>query len=258
VFPTLLELGGFRLHSYGVLIAAGFLVGLLVGSRRAARRGLDPRRITDLGVVVLLAGLVGAKLLLVLLDWRWYVDQPGELLATIRLGGVYYGGLIGALLASVWYLRRHRLSFWQVGDALFPAVALGQAIGRLGCFSAGCCYGTRTDAPWSVTFTSETAHQFVGVPLGVALHPVQLYLAAADLLLFGGLLLLERRQRFEGQLTLAYLFGYALLRGVLEIWRGDERGFLPGTPLSTSQFLGLVVGTAALLMYLRRARRATA
>ncbi|HEX9637161.1 MAG TPA: prolipoprotein diacylglyceryl transferase [Acidobacteriota bacterium] len=252
MFPTLFHIGSFAVHSYGLLVALGFLVGLTYAARRARARDLDPQRVTDLGVLVLLAGLVGSKLLLILLNWRWYWAYPEQLWGSLRLGGVYYGGLIAALLAAAWYLRRHRLDFWQLGDTIVPALAVGQAIGRLGCFAAGCCYGKPAQLPWAVTFHSQEAHDLVGVPLGVALHPTQLYLSLADFALWLGLLWVERRQSFRGQVTLAYLIGYALLRGLVEIWRGDDRGFLPGTPLSTAQAIGVALVVVATLLYLRR------
>jgi len=252
MFPILFHIGSFAVHTYGLLVALGFLVGLTYAARRAWARGLEVQQVTDLCVLALLAGLIGSKLLLLLLSYRWYYDHPGELWGGLRLGGVFYGGLLGAVAAAGWYLQRHRLSFWQTGDAVFPALALGQAIGRLGCFAAGCCYGKPAQLPWAVTFRSQMAHEFVGVPLGAALHPTQLYLALADLMLWLGLLWVERRQQFRGQVTLAYLIGYATLRGVIEIWRGDDRGFVPGTALSTSQALGIALVLVGLLFYLRR------
>lgn len=263
MFPILLRLGSFTLPTYGVLMAIAFLVGLQVARRYATQDGIDPESLTGLFIVILIWGIGGAKLTLYLVDWRYYLANPGAILASWRSAGVYYGGFVGASLASVWYVRRHRLPLGVVADALAPSVALAQSIGRLGCFAAGCCYGLPTQLPWAVTFTNPEAAAITGVPLGIPRHPTQVYLSLNALLLFALLVLLRRwKQRREfpaGVIFWSYLLLYSCGRFALEFLRADPRGTFG--PLSTSQgiaILGAVVATFALgrLAFGRRRTRA--
>jgi phosphatidylglycerol---prolipoprotein diacylglyceryl transferase len=261
--PRLLTIPSFGLfgqselhvHTYGFLLATAFLAGLWVAARQARRSGLDSNRITDMAVWVLIAGLVGAKVLLVAIDWRFYVRNPRELLSIFQSGGVFYGGLLGGMLVAWWYARRYQLPGWATADALAPGVILGQAIGRLGCFSAGCCYGRPSNLPWAVTFRDPLAARTVGTPMDTPLHPSQLYESFLAFLLFFALLWLADRRKFHGQVVLAYAVGYSVIRFTLEFWRGDPgRGSLFGGALSTSQVISivLVIGAAVLWPRLRR------
>jgi phosphatidylglycerol:prolipoprotein diacylglycerol transferase len=256
MFPQLLRIGDSEilvLPSYGVLVAAGFLLGLLVARLLARRTGLAPERISDLAIWTLLLGLVGSKLALILLDLPAYLREPKLLLASLRYAGVFYGGLIVGLLFVVWYCRRHELPFGKVADVFAPAVALAHAFGRLGCFLAGCCFGKECALPWAVTFHNEIAHETVGTPTGHPLHPVQLYEAGGNLLIFLALLWLFPRKRFDGQVVVVYMILYAATRFLWEFFRDDARGFLG--PLSTSQWLALAVGIASLAFLARRTLR---
>jgi phosphatidylglycerol:prolipoprotein diacylglycerol transferase len=249
------SLGPITLHSYGVLLAIAFLAGLWVASRQARRAGLDQGRVTDMAVWVLIAGLVGAKLLLVLLDWRSFGSNPRQLLSVFQSGGVFYGGLIGGALVAWWYARRHELPGWRTADVLAPAVVLGQAIGRLGCFAAGCCWGKVCSLPWAVTFTDVYAARAVGTPMDTPLHPSQLYESAAAFLIFAFLLWLAPRKSFHGQVTLLYVALYSAVRFALEFLRGDpDRGAWFGGVVSTSQLIAVVllVAVALLLPRLKR------
>lgn len=250
--------GPFTLHTYGVLLAIAFLAGLWVASRQAKRSGLDPTRITDMAVWVLIAGLLGAKLLLVLVDWRYFTGNPGQLLSIFQSGGVFYGGLIGGILVAWWYVRRHHLPGWQTADVLAPGVVIGQAIGRLGCFCAGCCWGAPAQVPWAVTFTDVYAARAVGTPLDNPVHPSQLYESLAAFLIFFFLLWLAPRKRFQGQVMLAYVGLYSAIRFGLEFFRGDpDRGTWFRGVLSTSQLIALVllIGVALLVPRLSRTQK---
>jgi phosphatidylglycerol---prolipoprotein diacylglyceryl transferase len=243
------------LHTYGVILALAFLAGLWVASWQARKSGLDPVRITDMAVYVLIAGLLGAKLLLVVVEWDAFRRNPWEILSIFRSGGVFYGGLLGAFPVAWWYARRHALPGWATADVLAPGVALGQAIGRLGCFCAGCCYGKSADVPWAVTFRDIYATRQVGTPIDTPLHPTQLYESAATLLIFLVLVWMARRKSFSGQITLAYVALYAIVRFGIEFYRGDAvRGTVFGTWMSTSQFIAvlMVLGAAALVPIVRR------
>lgn len=248
-------LGPFTLHTYGFLLAIAFLAGLWVAARQARRAHLDAGRVTDMAVWVLIAGLVGAKALLVALDWRYFSTNPRELMAIFQSGGVFYGGLLGGILVAWLYARRHKLPGWQTADVLVPGVVLGQAIGRLGCFSAGCCWGRPTARPWAVTFTDVYAARQVGTPMDTPVHPSQLYESFAAFLIFFFLLWLARRKSFHGQVTLAYVALYSAVRFGLEFLRGDpDRGTWFGGALSTSQIVAivLVLGVAVALPRARR------
>jgi phosphatidylglycerol:prolipoprotein diacylglycerol transferase len=252
-------IGPLTLHSYGVLLAIAFITGLWVASRQAKRAGLDSARVTDMAVYVLIAGLIGAKVLLVVVEWSFYARNPRELLSILQSGGVFYGGLIGAFPVAWWYARKHGLPPWRTADVLAPAVAVGQAIGRLGCFCAGCCYGRAADVPWAVTFRDSYASRTVGTPLDTAVHPTQIYESLACLAIFFILMRMARAKRFDGQVTLAYVLLYAVVRFVIEFYRGDAvRGTVFGV-LSTSQFIALLMAVAASLVlpYLAKRNRVT-
>jgi phosphatidylglycerol:prolipoprotein diacylglycerol transferase len=254
--PILFEIGSWPVYSYGVLLAVAYLAGLQLAVVRARRAGLDAARIMDLGIYLIIAALVGAKLMLVIVDFGYFRDRPRELLSLARVGGVFYGGLIFALLAGLFLVRRYRLPVWSAADMYAPGVALGHVIGRMGCLLAGCCYGRPTDLPWGITFTSPVAAASAGTPLGVPLHPTQIYDAGAELLILVILLVFERRGRpYPGRTWWLYMLLYAIARFIVEIYRADERGTFLG--VSTSQFVSLIVAPIAIIMLLRlkRARR---
>jgi phosphatidylglycerol:prolipoprotein diacylglycerol transferase len=252
--PILFEIGNFPVYTYGVLLAAAYLLGLQFALIRARARGLDANRVMDLGIWIIISALIGAKLLLLIVDFDTFRNSPGEMLTLMRSGGVFYGGLIAAVAVAIWYMRRHKLPVWGVSDAFAPGIALGHVIGRMGCFFAGCCFGRSTDVPWAVTFTNEYARQNVGTPLNVPLHPTQLYEAGAELLILGFLLLLERRGRpFPGRTFWTYMLVYGITRFIIEFYRGDARGMV-GT-LSTSQFVSVLLVPLSILMLVLLSRR---
>src|SRR5438093_3784602 len=189
MYPKLLELrsipivGQLTLYTYGVLLAAAYLLGLKLAMVRAKSRGLDETRVLDLGIYIIISALIGAKLLLLVTDWKAFVGDPKELLTLARSGGVFYGGLILAVVVALWYIRRIGLPLWTTCDVFAPGVALGHVVGRFGCFFAGCCYGKPTIVPWAITFTSPAAAANVGTPLNIPLHPTQLYEAGAEALI---------------------------------------------------------------------------
>ena len=254
--PILISIGSFHLPTYGALLVLAILAGIFTAIRLGRRVGLDSGLVLDFCTWVMMVALVGAKVLMVLTEWSYYRDNPGEIfsLSTLMAGGVFYGGFLAALFFTLWYVRVQKLSFWKVADVLAPAVALGQSIGRLGCFSAGCDYGKPTQVRWGVVFTSAFAHDVSGVPLGVRLHPTQLYESFATFLIFGILLWQFPRRRREGGVFLIYVGLYALARFFLEYLRGDaDRGFVFHHLLSTSQFIALLVlaGVATLGIWRR-------
>src|SRR5437764_7753811 len=178
--PGLGALGPLTIYTYGVLLAAAYLGGLQLAMVRAKRRGLDATRVLDLGIYIIISALVGAKLLLLVTDFRSFRADPRELLTLARSGGVFYGGLILSVTVALWYIRRAGLPLWTTCDVFAPGIALGHAVGRLGCFFAGCCYGRPTTVPWAITFRDPFAAVNVGTPLNIPLHPTQLYEASAE------------------------------------------------------------------------------
>jgi phosphatidylglycerol:prolipoprotein diacylglycerol transferase len=242
--------GPLAMPTYGILLVLGMLAGLWIVTRQARKAGLVPETITDMAVYAIIAGLIGAKVLLLIVEWPFYSRNPRELLSLFQSGGVFYGGLVGAIPVAFWYARRHQLDGWKTADVLAPGVAVGQAIGRMGCFMAGCCYGKPTSVPWAVTFTDVFANRNVGTPLDTPLHPTQIYESLACFLILGILLWMAPRKRFHGQVVLAYVVLYAVARFVVEMFRGDAiRGFVFGGRLSTSQFIALLMVAAAALVF---------
>ena len=261
MYPILFRIGSFPVNTYGVFLALAFLCAIFVTVKLAARDGLPKEKIYDLCLWLLLSSLVGSKLLMFFTEPE-YRENPKLLFSLdfLRSGGVFYGGLIGAVLAGFFLMSRWKLPWWKTADACAPGIALGNFFGRQGCFSAGCCWGKPTTLPWGVQFT-EAGHEITGVPTGVHLHPTQLYESFAMLFVFFFLLWLHKKKKFSGQVILAYAVIYATVRFLIEFVRDDPRGDVLGlttlTGLSTSQLIGLVVGVAALIVLIIRWRRAS-
>ena len=243
MFPFL-NLFGFSVPMYSIMIGTGLAAGILFAVFRAKRCGLEREDVLFSCLFAIIGLIVGGKLLYLITTIPWLAENWAQLnsevwLALIRGGFVFYGGLIGALLMIVWYVKMYRIPVFQMLDALIPSVPLAHAFGRVGCFCAGCCYGVPSE--WGVYFNaSETA------PHDVKLLPVQLIEAGCNLLLFAVLLLLSRCfQKKGGFLTGVYLLGYAVIRFVLEYFRYDaERGGFWG--LSTSQWISLILVPVAI------------
>src|SRR6266550_4920546 len=252
--PGLGALGPVTIYTYGVLLAAAYLGGLQLAMIRAKKRGLDQTRVLDLGIYIIISALIGAKLLLLVTDFRSFADNPRALLDLARSGGVFYGGLILAVIVALWYIRRIGLPLWTTCDVFAPGIALGHVVGRFGCFFAGCCYGKPTTVPWAITFTDPFAAANVGTPLGVPLHPTQLYEAGAELLILGVLLATERKGRpFPGRTFWLYMLLYAISRFIIEFYRGDDRGTVG--MFSTSQFISILLAPLAIVMLVYLSRR---
>lgn len=229
------------LHTYGVLVALAFLVGLWMAGRLGKSAGLNPDAVTNLGIDCALAAIVGAKLMMFAVDFPYYAQHPDQILslATLQAGGVFYGGLIAALAVAFWYMRKMKLPPLQTADAFAPAVAIGHGIGRLGCFSAGCCWGIECSRPWAVTFTNPVAHDLVGVPLNRPLHPTQLYEALAELVIFGILYRSFRRPHTKGAIIGLYLVLYSTARFIVEFLRVHDQANPFGGPLNASQLISI-------------------
>lgn len=256
MFPKILDLGPITVHTYGLLLAAAFIAGIWITARNARREGISPDTIWNMGLVIIFSALVGGKVILFFSNYGYYSQNFREIfsLSTLRSEGVYYGGLLLALAAAALFMKLNRLPALTMADLAAPGIALGQAVSRLGCLSAGCCFGKPTRMPWGITFTDPYSYENVGVPLNTPLHPTQLYDAVGALLLFGYLMWRLPQKRAAGQLIVEYLGLYAALRFAVEFFRGDDRGFILYGLLSTSQFVAIlvIIGSAAAYYFLRR------
>lgn len=246
MYPKLFHIGAFSVPTYGLLVALGFLAGLLVTVRLARRSGLPAEIVSNLAIYCALAGIAGAKLFMFLFDWQFYLHNPGEIftLATLQAAGVYHGGFLAAALFAVWYIRAQRLPVAATMDCFAPGIAIGHAVGRLGCLAAGCCWGRECHLPWAITFHSQEA---ANVPIGVPLHPAQLYESAANLALFAFLYRAHGKPRRPGRIFSLYLILYGLIRFVVEFFRFHEQALVWGLSLTQWISLGLVAFGAVLL-----------
>jgi phosphatidylglycerol:prolipoprotein diacylglycerol transferase len=262
MFPELFHIGRFVVPTYGLLVATGVLVGLLISVRNSEKQGLNPDTAWNFGILVVLAGIVGAKILYIINDWGTYSANPREIftLSTLQAGGVFSGGLIGAFAAAAWYIRKHHMPALATCDAFAPGLAIGHAIGRLGCFAAGCCYGKPTSHWWGVTFTNPIAALNSDTPLNKPLQPTQLFESAVELTLFFVLSWMFSRKKFDGQVFGAYLFLYGIARYLLEFIRDDPgRGSVFGGIMTGTQLISIcLVLTGGLIWWLRPAQKQTA
>lgn len=250
MLPRLFHVGYFSIYSYGMLTALGFLLAILWPTSLAKKEGISETKMEGLGLLIVLSAGVGSKLLTAWdypgfysSDWTHFLSDQ-----ILGRGGVFYGGFLLAVACSAAYCRLVDLPGWQVADAVAPGLALAQGLGRVGCFLAGCCWGTPTELPFGVTFRSELAHNLTGVPLQVRLHPTQLYEATLVLSAIPFLMWLRKKRSFFGQVILVYVLFYAVARFFLEFLRGDPRGYHFSHLLSTSQLIGLFIIPLAIFL----------
>ena len=253
MYPLLFNLGPIPIHTYGFLIAVGFLTGVYVIRKLSERAGLDVERNLDLTFWILLVGFVGARVLFIFTRLSFFLADPLDILKVWEGGLVFFGGPIFCVPFMVWYVRKHRLPVWRTADALIPGLVVGHMFGRFGCLAAGCCYGKPTGHEWGIRLYSELVdREFQGVPL----HPTQLYEATALGILFLGLLYVFKHKRFDGQVVLTYFMAYPIIRSIVEIFRGDiVRGFVIDDVLSTSQFISILIFAAATAVLVYRLRQ---
>lgn len=262
MFPILVKIGPLTIHTYGFMMAVGVALALWFVYRQAKKAGLDADRIMDACFYTIIVSLVGAKLILFLGNISYYTTYPKELLSLAQSGGVFQGGLTFGTLFALWYFHRRKIPTWKTADLVAPALALGHAFGRIGCFSAGCCYGRECAAPWAVVFRNKYAAELTGVHLDTPMHPVQLYEAALNFLNFAVLFLILKRKKFDGQVFAFYIMNYSVIRFFTEYFRGDHadktyflRGASALASLSYPQLycvLGLLAGAVVYIVLKRR------
>jgi phosphatidylglycerol:prolipoprotein diacylglycerol transferase len=221
------------------MLSLAVILGIIGARKLAVREGIEPDRILDLAIWLVVAGLIGSRLFYVFFyDWEHYLAFPLDVFKlSTQAGLVFYGGLIGGILAGGWYVYRNKLPFWNLADVVTPFLALGYGLVRIGCFLNGCCYGKPTDLPWGVVFPGF---------FQVAIHPTQLYSCGLSLLLFGITLWLYYHRRFPGQVFLVYLMLYALMRSLVEVFRDN---LLVWGPITIAQLVSLGIFIAAFIVY---------
>ncbi|MGQ9569483.1 MAG: prolipoprotein diacylglyceryl transferase [Thermodesulfovibrionales bacterium] len=254
--PILFKIGPLTIYTYGVLVAAGFLLGLGLAVKQAKKEGISPNKIVDLGFYILLSALIGSRLFFILINAGHYIKNPFDIFKIWEGGLVFYGGVLLSVPTIVWYVRKNNIGLWSTSDLFAPSLAVGHAIGRIGCFFAGCCYGKPADGlPWAVTFTDPNSLAIIGVPL----HPTQLYESLGELINFFILITLRRYKSFNGQLSMTYILLYSVLRFIVEFYRGDfGRGFITSW-LSLSQGISILMFLIAVLGFiiLKRYKKTT-
>jgi len=237
MYPDLFSIGPLTVHTYGLFVALGLTVALLVTVRTGKACGYTVPQVMDMGFIMILAAILGSRLMYVLINFSYFQNHPLDALKVWEGGLVFSGGLITTFLVTLWYVKTHGLSFWRVADLLAPGVAVGQAIGRVGCFMAGCCHGKPTDAMWGVTFR----HPNSMAPLDISLHPTQIYDSLIGFIVFAILLFVQKKKRFNGQVSLWYLILHSTGRLLVERFRGDGRGLIPGTEMSVTQLITTLI-----------------
>ncbi|HXX33409.1 MAG TPA: prolipoprotein diacylglyceryl transferase [Thermodesulfobacteriota bacterium] len=250
--PILFQLGSFHIYAYGFFLVVGFCVAVILFALKIRKSdiNLPLGNAADLFFYTVLSGFLGSRILFILINFDVYREHPLQMFKIWEGGLVFYGGLIPAAMVAFGYLRWHRLPVWKLADLISPLIALGLSFGRIGCFFAGCCYGRETSLPWAVVFKDPDSLARLNVPL----HPTQLYDAVNGLAIFFFLSWMSKRKTFDGQIFWLFVFLYSITRFFIEIFRGDQRGFLFGDLLSTSQGIGILLAISALFMlfYMRK------
>lgn len=263
--------GNFYIGTYGALVAIGILAAIFFAAWRARKQAVPEGKIFDLCFYIVLSGIIGGRVFYILANFGDFIDHPLDYIFS-RTGFVFYGGVLFGLIGGTLYIRKQQLKLWPLADIIAPAIPLGHFFGRLGCFSAGCCFGKPTSGilsflgvafPRVVDKEGNVIGSFVYIdhvsqglisaasPRSLPVYPTQLFEAGANLFILGLLLVMERRQKFSGQLFLSYLVLYSVMRLVIEFFRGDERGSLFGI-ISTSQFVAIIVIIGAIIFWRHR------
>ncbi len=237
MFPNLITIGPITIHTYGLFVALGFVAALFVTVRLGREQGIGSQQVFDMAFIMAGTGLITSRLLYVVMNWGHFSAHPLEIPMIWRGGLVFHGAVVGAVAALFYYTKKHDLSMWEAGDLWAPGTALGQAIGRIGCFMAGCCYGKPSTHPFSVVFTDPNCL----APLNVPLHPTQVYSSLGGFVIFGVLIWLRGKRKYQGQILLWFLVLHSFARLVVERFRGDDRGLLWGTQMTPTQLAAMLV-----------------
>ncbi len=244
--PILLSIGPINIYTYGVFIASAFFLGIGLAVKEAKKEGIDPQKILDLSFYILIAAIVGSRIFYVIINFRYFIENPLEIIKIWSGGLVFYGGFVIGIVVVIYFFKKNNMPLWKTADVIAPSIPIGQAVGRLGCFFAGCCYGKPTNLPWGVTFSDPNSLAKLGVPL----HPTQLYSSLNGLIIFFILIIIRRYKRFDGELIWIYVLLYSVGRFIIEFFRSDDRGIILDT-LSTSQVIGIILFITAITMLIK-------
>ncbi|MFC1863669.1 prolipoprotein diacylglyceryl transferase [Thermodesulfobacteriota bacterium] len=237
MLPDLFSMGPLTIHTYGVFVALGSIAGILIAIRLGKPLGITSQQVMDMGFIMILCGVIGSRLAYIFLNFSFYKSHLLDSFKLWQGGLVFSGGLVAGIIALAVYIKKHKLSIWVIGDIWAPAAALGQAIGRVGCFMAGCCYGKPTDIFWGVTFS----HPQSLAPLHIPIHPTQLYSSLSGMIIFIITLVLSTKKKFQGQVLLWFLILHSTGRLLIERFRGDDRGFIMGSKLTSTQVVTILI-----------------
>ncbi len=235
MFPVFIKIGSLTIYTYGFLLAIGFLLALFLFEWNLKKAGLPVKELSNLVFYLFIVAFLGSKILMILVEYKYYITYPKEILGSLRAGGHFFGALLFGIPFALIYLKKKKIPFLPVSDIFAPSIALAHAFGRLGCFSAGCCYGREINCPISITFTNPIAHQNTGVPLGVPLFPTQLAEAIFNFANFFFLFYLLKKKVKEGKVFSFYILNYSIWRFLIEFFRGDpDRGIIFYKPFTFS------------------------
>lgn len=242
--PELFSIGPLTLRTYGLFVALGCLAGLATAIRLGKSKGLDSNRILDMGFIVILSGMIGSRLLYIIINLPDYIANPLNIFKIWEGGLVFSGGLVAVIIVVLIYVRKYNYNLWTICDLWSPAASIGEGIGRIGCFFAGCCYGRPCDLPWAVTFTDPKTIAIPNFPL----HPTQLYSFLSGMIIFAVLMIINSKRRYEGQVFLWFLILHSTARLFIEQFRFDARGSVFNDTLTMTQLVALVILFAAVIM----------
>ena len=235
--PDLFNIGPLTLHTYGLFVAIGFLAGIFVAIRLGKTVGFMSNAVMDMGFIIILTGLIGSRIVYIIIELPKYISNPLDIFKIWEGGLVFSGGLVAVIIAMIFYAKHYKVNIWTIADVWSPAAAIGQAIGRIGCFFAGCCYGKPTDVPWAVVFTNPKSIATLNIPI----HPTQLYSSLSSFIIFVILMVLHSKKKFEGQVFLWFLILHSTARLFLERFRGDSRGTIITNDLTMTQFIAMLI-----------------
>lgn len=247
--PILFQVGSLEVRSYGTMIVVGFVLAIWCSMRVAPRYGIEPDTILDFVLLTALSGILGSRLVYVALDWGSFAAEPLRAFYFWEGGLSFHGGVIGGGVAVAFLAKRKGLPFLRLADVLAPAVALAYAVGRIGCFLGGCCYGVPTDLPWACSF-QEPFNPAVHTPPS---HPTQLYASLANLLIAALLARMQKTPHRTGTVFWAYVALYGVYRFVVEFWRIGATSTVLALGLSDAQWVSIAMVIVGAIQW----RRAT-
>lgn len=257
MYPIIWDLGPVEIRSYGVMLALAFFIGIIVAVKRGQKQGFHPDLILDLSIFIIISAIIGSRLYFVGSHWDLYRHNLLDILKVWQGGLSVQGGVIMAVLVSYIYVKKHNIEFLKLADVMIPSVALGQAIGRLGCFLNGCCYGVSCDLPWGVHFPegSAAAHAFPHM----AVHPTQLYAVVYSLAIFAILLLIDKHKPITGITFFLYFVLIGIARFSIDFIRHFESSFFThifGVDLTVSQITSVFLIVGGLILLIWRLKKA--